>query len=446
MVGLLKKDFLFIRPRRRIFPYALCLLVIALAVGGWFYFGRAQQPRPRPVAQFTPVAATPAVPPGKPVVGEIEPGQNLMPALQAVGVTENDANAAIDSLKAVEFPFRNIRPGQKFTAFVTEAQTLTALDYVLDRALRFEVRTQAGKFVARRIEEKTTLAVETIGARVKDCVYNAILEGGESDELASLVSNLFAWDIDFSTDPRTGDSFRLVFEKKRLANGEGLGYGRLLAGEFDGERTGKKQGFWLEVGNPDFDGFYDQNGMQLRKTFLRAPLDTMRITSRFGMRRHPILGRRMMHNGVDYGAPAGTPVWAVADGTVVSAGYNGAAGRMVRIRHDGGIESMYLHLSRITVRTGQRVRQRQLIGRVGTSGRSTGPHLDFRLTRGGAHLNPQTMKMYSQSKKLPEQYQAQFQQVIARLRPQLDAVALPPVPPPTAEPSDTDKADATPTP
>jgi murein DD-endopeptidase MepM/ murein hydrolase activator NlpD len=259
--------------------------------------------------------------------------------------------------------------------------------------------------------------------------------------LASLVGNLFAWDIDFSTDPRPGDSFRLIFEKKKLANGQTLAYGRLLAGEYHGERTGRKQGFWLEVGNPDIDGFYDENGMQLRKTFLRAPLDTMRITSRFGMRRHPILHRRMMHAGVDYGAPIGTPVWAVADGTVISAGFAGGAGRLVRIRHDGDIVSMYLHLSHISVRNGQRLRQRQMIGRVGTSGRSTGPHLDFRLTRGGVYFNPQKMKLYSQSKKLPAQYRAQFEQVMARLRPQLEAIALPPPPAASPEPPPDREAD-----
>ena len=136
----------------------------------------------------------------------------------------------------------------------------------------------------------------------------------------------------------------------------------------------------------------------------------------------------MMHHGVDYGAPVGTRVWAVADGTVISAGRAGAAGKMVKIRHGGGLISLYLHLSRITVKSGQKVRQRQLIGRVGSTGRSTGPHLDFRITRNGQFINPSNLKMYSEPAKiLPDQYRPQFEEVMAVLRPQLEAIPLPPL-------------------
>jgi murein DD-endopeptidase MepM/ murein hydrolase activator NlpD len=445
------RDPIFYKRRSRFGPVALIILCLALAAGGWYYYGHAARARakakatPTPAAKPSPTPApTPALP-GTPHAGEIAKGQNLFPALQAAGVADADANAVIESLKAVDFPFRNIRPAQTFTAYFGDADAFTGLDYTFDRSVRYEVRREADKLVARKLETPTALTIQTIGARVTDCVYNAILSQNETDELASLVSNLFAWDIDFSLDPRAGDSFRLIFEKKKMASGEMLGYGRLLAGEYDGQRTGRKQGFWLEVGDPEIDGFYDETGMQMRKTFLRAPLDTMRITSRFGMRFHPILHRRMMHEGVDYGAATGTPVWAVANGTVIFSGSAGGAGNMVRIRHAGDVVSMYLHLSRLAVRNGQHVRQRQLIGRVGSTGRATGPHLDFRLTRNNEYLNPQKMKMYSQSKKLPDQYRAQFDQVMARLRPQLEAIRLPP-PPATTPTPDTETDAAAPTP
>lgn len=386
-------------------------------------------PKPPPAPAPTPAEpATPTPPPGMKVDGQIQSGEGLAAALTRVGVSPEQFEKIRQSLETVDFPFKRIRGDQPFTVWLDENGVCRAFDFQVSRIQTYHLREKEGALAAERVDVPTTTRIETLGARVYTSVYEEIIGHGHTDELASLVSNLFAWDINFYTDPRRGDSFKLVFERTLLPGGETYGYGRLLAAEYDGQVTGLKRGYWLEIDDPDFAGFYDENGTQLRKTFLVAPLDTMRITSRFGLRLHPVLGRRMMHSGVDYGAAVGTPVWAVADGKVLSAGHAGAAGNLIKLAHDGGYVTMYMHLSRIAVRTGQHVRQRQLIGRVGSTGRSTGPHLDFRIQQGSRYVNPLKMRMIaSPLKKLPEQYRSAFAATIEQLKPQLEAIAVPEV-------------------
>ncbi len=353
-------------------------------------------------------------------------GDNLVSALERVAITREQANDVARALAMVDFPFTGLRPGQTFVAQVKDDGAVSRFAYQVSDLVTYVVERQTGGLVARRIEIPTTLEVETMGASVETSVYAAILERGGNDTLATLVSSLFAWDIDFSTDPREGDTFRLIYETHYLPDGRVSHYGRLLAGAYDGKKTGRHEGYWFDADDDAFDGFYDVNGQQLRRTFLRAPLDTMRVTSRYGYRRHPVLGRTMMHHGVDYGAPIGTPVRAVADGRVISAGRAGAAGKMIKLRHSAGIVTMYLHLSRIRVKRGQWVQQGTTIGNVGSTGRSTGPHLDFRVQRNGRYINPSSLKMYSEpAKTLPGTYREAFEALMADMRPRLDAIDVP---------------------
>ncbi|MDP8225375.1 MAG: peptidoglycan DD-metalloendopeptidase family protein [Candidatus Lernaella stagnicola] len=409
-----------------------CFAVVLIAVVqilAWSGCERTPKEPFQPAPTPTPEPA-PTPPPGIPLEGAIQNGQTLSTALAEFQIESPEAERIINALRAVDFPFRKIRPHQSFTVWTTEDGHVTALDFHVDRLRTYQVREDPDQGLIATLHETPTVnRVKNMGGRVETSVYASILAAGESDALASLVSNVFAWDVDFYSDPRVGDSFRLIYEKRFVEDGESIGYGRLLAAEYDGEVTGIKRGYWFETGDELWDGFYDQDGKQLKKTFLVAPLDTMRVTSRYGMRRHPILGRRMMHNGVDYGAPVGTPVWAVADGKVTSAGSAGAAGRMVKISHPGGYVTMYLHLSRIQVRSGQRVRQRQMIGRVGSTGRSTGPHLDFRVKHNGRYINPQRLRMIaSPLKVLPEKHQPAFKALIEKMKPQLTRVKIPPAP------------------
>lgn len=217
----------------------------------------------------------------------------------------------------------------------------------------------------------------------------AVNRSGENILLALELAHIFEGDIDFSNDLQPGDSFEIVFEKL-VREGEFGGYGPIHAAQFT---TGGKtfEAYRYEVPGEKVD-YYDREGRSLRRFFLKSPLKfEPRVTSRFSFRRvHPVLKTVRAHRGVDYGAPTGAPVLAVASGTVVRAGWTGGGGNSVFIRHNNGYETRYLHFSAIAsgIRVGARVMQGELIGKVGKTGLATGPHLHYELLKNGTHVNP----------------------------------------------------------
>ena len=216
----------------------------------------------------------------------------------------------------------------------------------------------------------------------------AIDESGENVQLAMALAEIFAGQVDFQSDLQQGDSFRVLFEKESHS-GQFSGYGAILAAAItvDGRKV---EAFRFADPGSGKPAYYDADGRSLRRLFLKSPLRfEPRVTSGFSLHRlHPIDRVYKAHLGVDYGAPIGAPVVAVANGVVLSAGYGGAGGNMVRLKHASGYETYYLHLSSMAVRAGAHVQQGQLIGRVGMTGSATGPHLDFRISRNGGFLNP----------------------------------------------------------
>ncbi len=223
-------------------------------------------------------------------------------------------------------------------------------------------------------------------------VIAAMAEAGETIQLAMLMAEIFSGQIDFDSDLQPGDSFDILVEKSSH-DGQFSGYGPVLGARFLTDGRDLRAFRWTDpaTGKP---AFYDENGRSLKRFFLRSPLRfEPRITSGFSRSRlHPIYRTYRAHLGIDYGAPVGAPVVAVASGTVVSAGWSGGGGNMVRIRHASGFESYYLHLSAFAkgIRGGAHVDQGQLIGRVGATGAATGPHLDYRLRKNGVFVNPLT--------------------------------------------------------
>lgn len=240
--------------------------------------------------------------------------------------------------------------------------------------------------------EKTRQTITASGTidRENPSLIAAVDEAGENVELAIELATIFAGDVDFESDLQPGDRFELLFEKDIRNEHDFAGYGAILAAELQNNgRRMRAFRYALPGGKPDY---YDAEGRSVRRFILKSPLRfEPRVTSRFSLRRlHPVLGTFRPHYGVDYGAPAGAPVIAVAGGSIVFAGYNGGAGRMVTVRHVNGYESSYLHLSAIAsgVRIGQRVSQGELIGRVGSTGLATAAHLDYRLKKNGVWVNP----------------------------------------------------------
>lgn len=221
-------------------------------------------------------------------------------------------------------------------------------------------------------------------------VVAAMAETGETIQLAMSVAEIFSGEIDFDSDLQPGDSFDILVEKTSHA-GQFAGYGGVLGAHFLTDGRDLRAVRWVDP-TTGKAGFYDDAGRSLKRFFLRSPLRfEPRITSGFSRSRlHPVFRTYRAHLGIDYGAPVGAPVVAVSSGTVVSAGWSGGSGKMVRLRHASGYESYYLHLSSFAsgIRAGVHVDQGQLIGRVGATGTATGPHLDYRLRKNGVFVNP----------------------------------------------------------
>ena len=286
---------------------------------------------------------------------------------------------------------KRLLPGTEFRGVLSPGGRLETLQVIFDR--RNEVHLIAGPdgIIAERIERPLISEVVRLEGVVESSLFGAMEAAGGGAELAVRMAQIYQWDIDFLRDLRKGDRFVVVADRQSV-EGEFFAWGTIFAARFvNGKRT-------LDaVVYPDDNGrlgYYDLNGHPLRKQFLRSPLKFSRVTSRFSMSRyHPVLKRRMPHYGVDYGAPVGTPVHATADGTVTRAGRNGGGGNMVTVRHTNGYETNYLHLSRYGkgVRRGVRVSQGQVIGYVGSTGLSTGPHLDYRVKLNGRWINPLTI-------------------------------------------------------
>lgn len=198
---------------------------------------------------------------------------------------------------------------------------------------------------------------------------------------------IFGYDMDFYTDPRKGDTFRIILEKKKYVNGQTAGFGKIFAAEYD--NGGKKYQALLFHDPAGQPGYYTADGKSLQKAFLRSPLKFgAPVTSHFSRARfHPILKTYRPHMGTDYGAPVGTPVQSIGSGRVLFAGRKGGDGNMVEIAHSNGYETMYLHLSRMFVRAGEHIEIGKTIGLVGSTGLSTGPHLDFRILQRGQYKN-----------------------------------------------------------
>jgi murein DD-endopeptidase MepM/ murein hydrolase activator NlpD len=260
-------------------------------------------------------------------------------------------------------------------------------------------------------KERALVSLRGEITRSAPSLFAAMETAGERPDLTLELADIFGGEIDFNTDLQPGDAFGLAFEKV-YREGRFSGYGPVIAAEFDNDgRRFRAIRFAAPGGKP---GYYDEQGRSLRRFFLASPLKFIlapHVNSRFTTARfHPILKIYRPHLGVDYSAPMGAPVVAVAAGMVVSAGWNGEGGRTVHLRHASGYETLYMHLSSIAVRAGQHVAQGDAIGRVGSTGMSTGPHLDYRVRKDGRAMNPlNLLRSMPPGEPIPAAFMAHFQ-------------------------------------
>ncbi|KAA0259260.1 M23 family peptidase [Deferribacter autotrophicus] len=244
-----------------------------------------------------------------------------------------------------------------------------------------------------------------ISGEINYSLFEAIKSMGESEELAVRLAEIFEWEIDFFKDIRPGDQFSIVVEKL-FCKDKFIGYGKILGADFVNQ--GRLIRALYFEGNK-IRGYFTPEGKSLKKGFLKAPLKFGRITSTFKIKRlHPVLKTYRPHYGVDYAAPIGTPVHATADGIVVKKGYSKANGYYVKLKHNNGYYTYYLHFSRFKkgLKIGHYVKQGDIIGYVGMTGYATGPHVDYRITKNGKFINP--LRFKSPTKTLPKNLVSDF--------------------------------------
>ncbi len=333
-----------------------------------------------------------------------ERGQTLSDVLDGLELEVEDAGGLIGELARFA-DLRRLQPRDLYT-LRSRGPRLVGFELVLAGrgAVRAERRADGEGWSGSWREFERAVRIYHVDGELDGSLEGSIMRAGGDSRLAILMSEVLQWDLDFTRDLRLGDRFRVIYETVYL-DGAYDSLGGISALVYDnGDRR-------LEAYRYGGEGrYYDGDGRPLRKMFLRSPMRYSRVTSRFSHRRfHPVLKRYRPHYGVDYGAPTGTPVRATANGTVVFAGWDGGGGRTVKIRHPNGFLTAYLHLSRFArgISPGRSVRQGEVIGYVGATGLATGPHLDYRVQRGGRWIDPLSLKS-EPAEPLPEEQLADF--------------------------------------
>ncbi len=344
--------------------------------------------------------------------------------LKRLGVQDTDAQAFLSKDPDAARLFTG-RSGKTVTVETTDRGQLLKLTarWLPDDERMFErltVESVNGGFTARVESAELAASSKLSSGVIRSSLFAATDEINLPDSVAIQLAEIFASDIDFRRDLRQGDRFNVVFESLE-ADGETMRAGRVLSAEF--VNNGRKhEAVWFEEAGQK-GAYFGFNGQSARKTFLGSPLEFSRVSSGYGMRFHPVLGRQKAHLGVDYAAPTGTPVRTIADGVVKFAGVQRGYGNVIEVAHSGNKVTKFAHLSRIDVKRGQRIAQGDFIGAVGSTGMSTGPHLHFEFIDNGAHQDPLEIARKSENVPISPALRARFDAVAVAQRQQLDAAA-----------------------
>lgn len=346
--------------------------------------------------------------------------------LRRLGLVDADAAAFIRKTPEVRQALLN-RAGRNVSVEANEQQqllTLTTRWLKNDTDSQFQrmviTRDANNQFSVRTDTAPLTASVRMAGGTVNSSLYEASDEARLPDSVTRQLADVFSGQIDFHRALRKGAVFSVVYETLE-AEGEPLRAGRLLSAEITNDQKTYNAVWFQEPGQKG--SYFTLKGDSLRRAFLASPMPYSRRTSGFGMREHPILHTQRAHLGVDYAAPIGTPVMSVADGVVVESGYQGAFGNMVIVQHNARQSTVYAHLSRMNVKRGQTIKQGDIVGAVGTTGLSTGPHLHFEFRINGRHVDPLTLAQQGSAEPISAAQRPQFNQRAESARAQLMAAA-----------------------
>jgi len=374
------------------------------------------------LAASPPPPAPPPLDPWLEKTVKVKSGSTIAGILEDHGLKYSEALNLVNSAKDIH-NLEKIRIGEQFTIRVDRIDgSFDSLRYPLDRhgeaALLVE-RPDGLSFAATKLVRETHSTLVTKGGPVQGTLWGTAEALGLSPDCIDELADIFEWEIDFNTQQRVGDSFRMVIEDvKDAETGEHIRYGHVHAAEYI--NSGNRYRGYRFSDSTGQISYFNEDGMSARKMFLKSPLKFSRISSGFSKRRfHPVLKRWRSHNGIDYAASRGTPVRAIGSGKIKFTGKKGGYGKHVRIRHDDKYGSSYSHLSRIAVRRGQNVSQGTIIGYVGSTGLATGPHLHFEFYIHGKYSNFLAQK-FSHTEPITKKERAAFKKQRAALQPLLD--------------------------
>ncbi|HEY2930550.1 MAG TPA: peptidoglycan DD-metalloendopeptidase family protein [Acidobacteriota bacterium] len=428
----------------RIF-WTSCAFVCLVAVGYWIHWQTRPALQAAPVSSLSGPATKTGIAVPTLVQGSLEEHTTLSDLLSRLGMNSAEVQALIADVRP-SYDLGRVRAGNRYAAERGSSGELIFFRYEIDHDRYLTVHRQQDRFTASVENYQYEIRQEELGGSIEGSLFATLTNLGESEELADALYNIFRWDIDFNSDIRPGDTFRLIFEKKML-DGKFSGYGRILSAEFVNQNK-VHQAFYFErknairedrllgrmsrlpkprkVREADRGEYFDPFGRPLRKAFLRSPLAMVyRVTSRFTRARfHPILKRYRPHLGVDFGAPEGTLVLASGSGVVRFAGYRAGFGKYIEVDHGNRYVTSYGHLSALLVRAGTYVSQGARIGRVGSTGLSTGPHLDYRIRFGKKFVNPLDPVRFPTTAPLEKRHMPEFLAVVRRFQPRLRGIQL----------------------
>ena len=325
------------------------------------------------------------------IIAKLEQDDFLISLLEKKGLSSNEVYGISRAIDKV-YPVNLLRPGNEFYLYLQNKK----LEHFVFRP-NFEktifIDVIDGGYNTREVISEYKSQRVGISGEISTSLYIDATKSGIPDRIVDQFTKIYEYSVDFQRDIRPGDKFTMYFDAYKNRTGDIVKTGDLLYTSFS--PGDKKSEFWLFSNEKKTENFYDKNGKTAKRRLRATPINGARISSGFGGRKHPILGYRKMHTGVDFAAPTGTPVLAAGSGTVEYAAWNGAAGKYIRIRHTDGYKTAYFHLSRINVSVGKYVKQDQIIGKVGSTGRSTGPHLHYEVILNGKKINPKRLSQLS---------------------------------------------------
>lgn len=360
---------------------------------------------------------------------QIKSGDTLISLLTDKKVSYDEAHNLVRTMKKVYDPKR-LSIGQSLTMTLdkdtdnADGVIVTKLSIPVSAIKTVHVvRSGAGEFKVSSAEQPLVKAMARAGGTITSSLYQTGVNSNIPAPLLGEIINAYSYDVDFQRDIKDGDRIDVLYERSQTETGIPAGHGDVIFASLT--LGGKEKRIYRYASADGTIGWFNGVGESIRKALLRTPINGARITSAFGMRKHPILGYSKMHRGVDFGAPTGTPIYAAGDGTVAEAGMKGSYGKYVRIKHDGKYSTAYAHASRIAsgVKPGAKVKQGQIIAYVGTTGRSTGAHLHYEILEGNKQVNPSGVK-FKTGQSIGRKEMARFKKQVDYVKMALDRVPL----------------------